>query len=335
MLIDIISKYRRIVGALILLPIVIALIYFVIQDRDQAQDSSFHDPVQKIAEYWRKGDYQTEALKGCSDIPKTSDFIRCHPEPLLCQLKYSGIEFENFELRNNGDLYLNFKDKRILLKNKCHRVGLAESIYSGGPRDYAEQIWDNFGQDIEIDRFYVNNYQVVRWKNQFLKLSYQESIVPATGLSLEERNEYCLAQGGHLLPSHVMDAASFFPQTGTIGLVKKSLYPWSKASQLETNCESFSHSKCPKVNSMDRVGVSWSGVFHVLGSYPEVFDNPFAPEANLKVSSRHLAAENPWHQLGLRANWKGNDEFDFQEQYLEKVDESVEVKGVAFRCAYY
>ena len=331
----IISKYKGIVAGLILLPIVFYFIYQSLDKEVRVKDSSKLDPIEQISEYWRFGKYEKKALDQCSDIPLSSDFIKCHPEPLLCQLKYSGVKINSYELRNNGDLYLTLNQTRILLKNRCHRVALHENIYSAGPRDYSEQIWDNLGQDIFIDRFYVNNFEVVRWRNQSLKLSYKESIKPATGLSLEERHEYCFAQGGHLLQSHVMDAASFFPQTGPIALIKKSIYPWSKANKLKKDCESFRFAGCSQVSAMERVGTSWSGVFHVIGSLPEVFENPFMPEANLKVSSQFLPVENPWHQLGLRASWLGRSEFDFKEKYLGKLDQKQEVKGVAFRCMYY
>lgn len=335
MLSDIISKYKGIVGAFILLPIICFIAYHVLKTSSRDKNSAKTDKVVMIAEHWATGKYDPDALKECSDIPTFSDFVKCHPEPLLCQLKKSGLKVVSHDLKRNGDLFLDLGDIKLLLKNKCHRVDLAEKIFSGGPRDFVNQIWDSYGQNISIDRFYVNTYQVARWKNPQIKLSYEESIKPATGLSIKERFDFCLDQGGHLLKSHVMDATSFYPQEGQVGLIKKSFYPWSKVSRLKKDCESFNYKGCPPISSMDRVGVSWNGVFHVLGSLPEVFQNPFLPKANLKVSHQELPAENPWHQLGLRATWEGRADFDFREKYLGKLDKTEEIKGVAFRCMYY
>lgn len=330
MLVHIISKYRWIALGIVLLPIV----FYFWPKTNKVQNSSIRLNVDLIADYWRFGKYQEQALQNCSDIPLGSDFIRCHSEPLLCQLKYEKKKFTHV-LHANGDLDLKFKNIAIRLKNNCHRIKLKENIYSAGPRDYNQEIWSNEGQDIKIDRFYVSTYEVARWKNPKLKLSYQESIRPALSLTLSERKRFCIDRGGHLLQSHVFDAASFFPQSGNIGLLKKSFYPWSKATRLQEDCNSFVYKGCKFDSAYARVGVSWSGVFHTLGSEVEVFDNPMKPAANLKLSSRHLDLKNLWHQIGLRASWTQDFNYDLREQYLGQLESDLDIKGVAFRCMYY
>ncbi|MEE2671343.1 MAG: hypothetical protein VYA54_06520 [Bdellovibrionota bacterium] len=330
MLVHIISKYRWIALGIVLLPIV----FYFWPKTNKVQSSSTSLKVDPIVDYWRYGKYQQQALQGCSDIPLGADFIRCHPEPLLCQLSFEKKKFAHV-LHANGDLDLNFKDTFLRLKNNCHRIELKENIYSAGPRDYNQEVWSNEGQDIKIDRFYVSTYEVARWKNPDLKLTYKESIKPALTLTLKERKRFCIDRGGHLLQSHVFDAASFFPQLGNIGLLKKSFYPWSKAKRLQDDCNSFVHKDCELDSAYARVGVSWSGVFHTLGSEVEVFDNPMKPAANLKISSKYLDSKNPWHQIGLRASWTRDFDYDLTEQYLGRLESDLDIRGVAFRCMYY
>ncbi|MBF0314387.1 MAG: hypothetical protein HQK52_13300 [Oligoflexia bacterium] len=50
-------------------------------------------------------------------------------------------------------------------------------------------------------------------------------------------------------------------------------------------------------------GTSWSGLYQILGGFPEYFRNPILSKENLKISSFYLSINSPWQALGKRAYW--------------------------------
>ena len=62
---------------------------------------------------------------------------------------------------------------------------------------------------------------------------------------------------------------------------------------------------------------SWSGVFQVLGGYPEAMKNPFHEQKNLKLSSFYFGAGSLWHELGVRGFWDGRS-FDINRLGIEE-----------------
>ena len=87
---------------------------------------------------------------------------------------------------------------------------------------------------------------------------------------------------------------------------------------------------------------SWSGIFQVLGGYPEAMKNPFHNNKNLKLSSFYFNASSLWHELGLRGSWDGmsfdvnrlevDEKLKFQKKLmkLESLPSS-DIK-ITFRC---
>ena len=306
--------------------------------------------VSLISLRWEQGDKENIIQSGqyqCTDIPAVlpkfpSSFFQCNSAYMKCFLE-GGLSGANLtplrDLLNIKYLahktYVDSKDSLIIkfllkdtdkeisikLDNYCHQTYLPRRVYSSGLGQGLNKIWDNYSQDIFVDKFNVNNYEVEKWRSNYKKDKIEkDSFLPALKLNLDQMKKFCLDRGKQLLQAHIFDASSFFPSSLENGYIFKSKYPWGNEKK-ETGFEK---------------SVSWNGVFFPLGGEMEVFKNIFTPHENLKVSNSNLKKNNPWNQIALRAHWDGEGRelknFEFTQSHSVEVLPVERIKGVAFRC---
>ncbi len=327
-------------------------------DSTNMSTATFDDDLQvflgDIHENWTEGFSQKDVKNSSCDFEGNE--ASCSYELMSCYLKnqlnrkplklgHKFVLVETSSVKSNfGDAIIQINELKtqknftIKLFNNCHRIKLPQNIYSSGPVKTNELIWDNYNQKIWIDRFY----------RTMTETSGKE--VPLLQLTISDRIKYCQERGGQLLESHVFDAASFYPsKTTPRGTSYKFRYPWGREdidfSQVDkVLCEKLQAKECLSaqlIRELSRVptGVSWSGIFYAIGSYPESFRNIINPMRNLKVSSRFQSFTSEWHENGLRAYWNGTLNYssgiELTEKILKRMIPSGEIKGIAFRCMYY
>jgi hypothetical protein len=258
--------------------------------------------------------------------------------------------------------YINEPTLEVFLQNTCGNTYLPEKIYEYGNikknlrhnrkievRDH----WDNWGRDIFVDKYLVNQQDIFLWKlakgknlsEQFKpELFYQT----ATGLSKSEMKEYCLDHGKKLLDSKVFDALTSFQSIYQKNLLKrKRTYPFGFTEETTDNfirpfssrdrgSDDFELSKeCQKVYTLEckeKFGdhhpyslssPSWNGVFQVFGGWPEYMDAPIYPRENTKASNFYFTRFSKNHLWGQRLN--------LEKEYIEEI-KSITKKQIAFRC---
>ena len=232
-------------------------------------------------------------------------------------------------------------NQRIILTDTCRDTYLPQRIYGYGvPQDKSDEgfIWDNFGRNLFIDKFYVTNRQVNEWRilsGQSLKVELDRKKWPKPALlSLSEQIEYCTFYGKRLLEAKIFDAAVMSPlelKNSTPDKVDRSETPWQRdisktflgVSRINQDyqltpldCELAQVKGC-EARYFTTDSVTWMGFHYPLGFYPESFQNFIEPSKNLKMSSRFYEPSSHWHELGNLTTW------NFQ------IKNSLEV---AFRC---
>ena len=255
----------------------------------------------------------------------------------------------------------------FLMQNSCNEVFLPQRNYTYGEYSKSrETFWDNFNQNIFIDKFQVTFRDISEWKN-VLRLPFKipSNFIPsdsAFGLTIKEMKDYCSFRGKQLLQTHIWDAATYIPQdisNNRKRIIRKGPYPWTKKRvsflwKAKNNPNfKFERKHCKKVFTKDCLSLipfkrhsiessSWSGVFQVLGGYPEAMKNSFNYGQNLKLSSFYFSADSPWHELGKRSQWNGvsfdtnrlglKEKLKFEKKLkaLEKLPSS-EIR-ITFRC---
>ena len=295
--------------------------------------------VQKLSNLWFEGDLEGKNEK-CSDIPSRENMIertKCNTKFIKCLLnkKYLNFSVESFNEDQKGNLEIEFRSKKlkntfvIKLENSCQEVYLPKNIYADGPVNAKKNTWDNYLVDIFIDRFYATD------ENQNV----------ITNFNLAQMENYCKQRGKYLLYSHVFDAAAFYPsKVKASGHLYKYKYPWGRDESIPTEltygeCEKSFNKECLdkfKYDDFSKFGISWNGIYHVLGSRAEAFDNRMNIKGNLALSSMNMNFENFWNQNGVRTFWSGDIEYDnsisFEEIFSKTIKEKSIVKGIAFRC---
>lgn len=316
-----------------------------------------------LEQRWKEGDidalYETGKFS-CPELipngqPVHTSYFQCNPFYLLCHLKgQAGLAPpENFELQHHafvkrGSLSLKFKHKLsgrhafLTFADTCDRALLPESVYSAGPREGSLYLWDNYGQKIYLDTRYVTNLDIFVWLDSAEKktnFNLSDLHRPSLGLSLEERKRFCEHKGGQLLQSRYFDAATFLPSKVKNDYVYKFPYPWTKRKdpvwEGKKDCQKLFTKECADQGYVyhGTYSPSWSGIYHSLGSFEEIFVNKFYPPANVKISSQALALSSPWHRLGFRGS---EDKTASLAGYNGQViEQPLESGGRAFRCVYY
>lgn len=229
----------------------------------------------------------------------------------------------------------------MILSDSCRDTYLPERVYGyGRVQDRRENgfIWDNFGREIYLDKFYVTNQQVNEWrilKGEESKVISDRKLWPKPALiSLSEQKDFCAFFGKRLLEAKLFDAATMSPadlKNPKPDKVLRPDTPWQRDHarsflgmarinpdyQLTPlDCQLAQVQGCAeKYFTTD--SATWMGLHFALGFYPESLVNDLETEKNLKMSSRFLPPASEWHQLGALSQWSG---------------EQKENMPVAFRC---
>lgn len=232
-------------------------------------------------------------------------------------------------------------NQTVFLADTCRDTYLPQRIYGYGQvKNPKEQgfLWDNFGRDIFIDKFYVSNRQVNEWRVltgeiQKLELDRKKWARPAI-LSQKDQTNYCAFYGKRVLEAKLFDAASMSPadfaDTRPTRVIRPDT-PWQRDLSRSflgmarinpdyqlapLDCQLAQVKGCEE-SYFSTDSASWMGFNFALGFYPEALRNFIEPEKNIKMSSRFLHANSEWHQLGKLSGWDGTQK---------------EKKPVAFRC---
>lgn len=217
----------------------------------------------------------------------------------------------------------------MILTDSCRDTYLPERIYGQGQvKDRREDgfIWDNFGRNIFIDRFYVTNRQINEWRvlsGEVNKVEKDRKKWPAPALiPLNEQIAYCAFYGKRLLEAKLFDAATMSPTDLKNPLPEKVLRPdtpWQRDLSktflgvarinpdyqlTPLDCQLAEVQGCSE-RFFSTDSATWMGFNFVLGFYPESLRNFIDPESNLKMSSKFLPPSSTWHQLGLLSKWNG------------------------------
>ncbi len=229
----------------------------------------------------------------------------------------------------------------MLLADTCRDTYLPERIYGYGKvKDEKDEgfIWDNFGRNLFIDKFYVTNRQVNEWRilnGEPSKIEINRGQWPKPALlSLKDQIKYCHFYGKRLLEAKLFDAASMSPadlKDPKPSRVLRPETPWQRDHSRSflgmarinpdyqlapLDCQLAQVQGChERYFSTD--SATWMGLHYSLGFYPESLRNFIEPSKNLKMSSRFFLPASEWHELGVLSNWNG-----VQEKKLP----------VAFRC---
>lgn len=252
---------------------------------------------------------------------------------------------EDNKSRRRLDLFLADQCQEVFLQNRAYAYG--EEISGTDAKDSEDYRFDNFGQNIYIDRHLVTNAEVNDWidfgNTEFTKglskKSGNDLFLPATDLLFTQMENYCSFKGKQILLAHYADAAGFLPMDLDDVLPKKnnrSPYYWTKKkSEFKEDCNLFYAEECLKKKpySLNSSGPSWSGVLDSMGGVFEAYRNPIDPESNLKASSFYFQFKSPWHKLGFRAGWDGEG-FDLRHFDFKGINPVVSVDKfqVGFRC---
>ena len=310
---------------------------------------------QILGRIWKEGDVRGLLEKKSLDCPRLDlsdkvhpSFYQCNYLYLLCRLDngiLNDFRHDSHSFDERGNLLISLEhiktEKKAMFRfeDSCPRVKLSPSVYSASPLEGERYLWDNYGQNVEIDARYVTNFDIDIWRrSQGLEGPATRYALarPSIDLSLEEKKSYCNFKSGQLLTSRVFDAATFYPAKGSHEYVYKFPYPWTKRKDEldQVDCKKIFTRECDQkeYEYHSTYSPSWSGVFQSLGSYAEIFDNKFLPVADLKLSSMLLPLSSPWHKLGLRASSEREDLSAYNGRSLEM---PIENRRSAFRCVYY
>ena len=220
---------------------------------------------------------------------------------------------------------------RFVLFDSCRDTYLPEGIYANGVLNKKKDWkWDNFKQDIFIDKFPVSNWQVNEWIKAFNKkikrsvfYSSTNSYQYSTNLTEKEKKEFCEDHGRTVLNSRVFDAATFFRKPDEVMksdflYIPREPYPWgfkkeeSPLYQATTDDQfEFSTNYCSMIYSKECLGKkdmnffstdypSWVGIYELLGGFPEFVENKLDEQQSLIPSSFSQKFSSKLNQLGIR-----------------------------------
>lgn len=201
--------------------------------------------------------------------------------------------------------------------------------------------WDNFNRDIFVDKYLVQNWEIINWNkldkskasnSSYEKVKERNKYTYAYGLTVEEMEAYCKFQGKTILSAQVYDAVTIHPEDLTDNKTKylrAPLYPWERKNtktlineiqrkkeffsdeiskeQKEQLCNRDYSYECLDLNYIQKNGqnVSWTGVYDIFGGPFEYLRNIIHPSENLKLASHYFSWHSKAHQTGMRGYWDG------------------------------
>jgi len=277
----------------------------------------------RLHELWMIGPAEDELL-ACPKLDKSAPlaYYRCNTDYLECSF--------NEDIVTNGKVFrgklidadkVEFKSDKLSfsykLEQNCHMVYLPQRFYSEGDKRIEENLWDNLNRHFYVDKFYVTNSEVKKWNNDSkLKDNHNAN----TSLTVKQKVKYCQDQGKRILEARVFDAASFLyerdPENGYFYKYRthftKGRTFLSKNKDLEEkNCFDSYIKGCSKFfefQNYDNIALSSTGIANVIGSEEEYVLNRFDNRRDYKLSSKNLAMNSIYHQVGFRVdnkNYKG------------------------------
>ena len=268
--------------------------------------------------------------------------MRCNPMLLQCNFLFNrklNYKFVKPEMSNNKKLYryltksntshvglqqsgylftvediLSHKRLNLFLEDQCQEVFLQNRIYAYGEEingkpleDVEDYRFDNFNQNIYIDRHLVMNSDINEWIDfgnpnftKGLKITEDDELfMPATNLDYSQMENFCSFKGKQIMQAHYFDAATFLPMDlAEIEPSKnnRSPYYWTKKkSEFKEDCKYLYAQDCvsKKEYTINSTSPSWAGIMDSMGGVFEVFRNPIDPESNLKASSYYFKFQSP------------------------------------------
>lgn len=253
---------------------------------------------------------------------------------------------------------------RLLLGDICGMTYLPHGKYAYGPmpgklnRNHKEWNWDNHGRFLYLDKFMVTNRDIIDWVefgngNPDLLAGTAGKVLaaPATHLLPEQMEKFCAFRGKQLMQAHVYDAATFVPFKNELKekTIHRGAYPWSFKDSVghlyqaqrdgsftptQETCQIVYSSECIGEFPLEHRGKlsnAWTGLYQVLGGYPEYMKNQIEPDKNVKMSSFYFPAVSGWHKLAMRSFWdgQGHELQNFAPETFPEVNGEIEV---GFRC---
>ncbi len=291
----------------------------------------------KIHKVWSLGMVPELGLFRENDCLKLEkkDFS-CNPEVLSCLLK-SGFQ-EEIQLKGEAR-YLPYTER----KHSFYKSGVFQFKLMRN-KQWIEFSFENNCSDIYLPQreYGVNSFV---WNNFNRRLFIEKDIrlISFSSKMVEKMHEKCQLEGKSLLDSFIFDAASFHPgnienkkyipsrysrfpdrSNEELSMYKKELD--SKVFSKEKWCKIISTKEC-NILSVQKTGLSWSGINFVLGGEVELFQDLIGEGYNLKLSSRYLNRFSRWHSLFSR--YIISDDFDGK---IMTDREELRPEKFAFRC---
>jgi hypothetical protein len=242
----------------------------------------------------------------------------------------------------------------LFLADQCQEVFLQKRIYAYGEEvlgkpseDIEDYRFENFDQNIYIDRHLVTNFEINDWidfgnpnfTKGLRKKEADDLFIPASELNYTQMENYCSFKGKQMMLAHYFDAATFLPMDLDDLKPKRNTrgsYYWGKKkSDFKEDCSLLYAEECvgKKAFKLNSTGPSWAGIMDPMGGILEAFRNPIDPESNLKASSFYFDFKSSWHKLGFRAKWDGEG-FDLRHFDFKGINpiQSIDKFQVGFRC---
>ncbi len=324
----------------------------------------FDQKIKELKKEWEYA-YSFEKLK-CPNLTEYSDnigqnYFRCNPYYFECFLQgYNDKEIQIKEIKSNlkyfkkskvlaksmysgehiphhGVFFVLSKNdvfQEVIFENICKSVYLPKKVYITTDKYQ----WDNFNQNIYIDKFHVSNRDIDEWKQlkgEKSQIKMKDFPKAATNLDKNQMNDYCSFYGKHLLKSHVYDA-------GVVLTNNKTIYPFPmiKSQRIkkilnEITCKQLYSSECDNKNYYSTYASSWIDIYQVQGGPFEYVENIYS-DYNLVLSSKYFSKNSTFHFVTSRGKWDGRDHFLGNFDYDKRENSFFPIKyEVAFRCMFY
>ncbi len=378
------GNFKLIIIIVVLASVAFVVRYFINQEKTKhlIQESKERLELATVASelvaLWRSGD-PTMMAPFCRDmfdveIQYHDQYFRCNPDYMKCLLsqkpKFGEVEASWLRVLPAKasrqwslvlKLELNKNIETLILGDSCSQVELPKRRYSYKKNKKEDVLWDNFDQDIFIDKYPVNWRDVKEWTStQNLKLDNVDLLnikvrylhLPAVGLKKSEMKEYCQYRGKELASLPVFEAASYHPRDKNKPRPKKvikSPYPWSiytksdflykaRKSRWKVNvedCRKAYVKECGEIIPREQLTddiPTWIGLHDTIGGVAEYLENPFDINKNLFLSNSELSAKSKWHELGQYAFWNGEG-FSPSDFKIEMEESEIEFPLLpGFRC---
>ena len=341
------------------------------KQEEKTRDRAFIYGARELSHAWVSGRHARSKASLCPHLffkwPLSPEVLKCNPLFLKCLFENRPLESPV------GKISIHFKQKdlpyKIVSKSQLSKVapGYALEVAlesSGGkriiwledtcssvyllPRPYlleSNLIWDNQNTHWFIDRHQVTNREVLEWIQQTgkkIKMNFglEDHYRSSINLRPSQMREYCHFRGKQMVSAPLIDAASMAIEDlkdPFSSLPLGHLKPWRVfPKDQRSRCLKIPALECQdKLTALEEFvsAPAWSGIFQVLGGWPERVENPRYPRYNLNISSYYFPFSSNAHNLTKRIYWDGEDHHYTRFSWgTLSLPDHVEKIGVAFRC---